>query len=226
MNDAGNSSTIASRISQLRKELNLNKTQFGASISSKERTYGHSVISRYESGGYEPKYDFYEAVERVHGYRKEWISTGELPKKTDDVVEDLNVKYLSRYEKPIYAHVFCGTPASQWSQLEVKSHIITSIKDKSAFGLIADGDSMMPYINPGDIIVCVDKPELIKNRTAVVVVLKSTDEVVCNAKYILLQPEHKSVLLYSNNTKYEPVVYRESEILKIYKVVQIIRNVK
>jgi phage repressor protein C with HTH and peptisase S24 domain len=53
-----------------------------------------------------------------------------------------------------------------------------------AFGLIAKGDSMAPYINPYDVLICVDKPDMIKDRTAVVCVFKSVDTIEANAKLI------------------------------------------
>jgi phage repressor protein C with HTH and peptisase S24 domain len=98
---------------------------------------------------------------------------------------------------------------------------------KSPFVLIAKGESMKPYILPGDKLVCADAPELIKDKSAVVAGFNSLpDSYEANAKLIIRDKKNKMVTLYSINTKFPPVNYRESDINRIYKLVKIIRDVK
>lgn len=86
---------------------------------------------------------------------------------------------------------------------------------------------MTPYINPGDYLICVDKHELIKDGKAVIVVFKGThDNNEVNAKLIKLDKKRSLVTLYSINTKHPPQVYNEDEILHVYKLIRIIREVK
>jgi len=130
---------------------------------------------------------------------------------------------------PVFGNVYCGTPVPQWDINEVKEYITLPdlAKYKYSFGLIAKGDSMTPYINPGDYLVCVDKPELVKDGKAVVVVFKGTvDNNEVNAKLIRLDKKRSLITLYSVNTKYPPMMFNEDEILKIYKLIKIIREVK
>lgn len=130
---------------------------------------------------------------------------------------------------PIYGNVWCGSPAPQWDVGEVKHYIELPdlMKYKYSFGVIAKGDSMIPYINPNDYLICVDKQELIKDGKAVIVVFKGThDNNEVNAKLIKIDRERSLVTLYSVNTKHHPQVYNEEEILKIYKLIRIIREVK
>lgn len=130
---------------------------------------------------------------------------------------------------PIYGNVWCGAPAPQWDVGDVRQYIDLPdmAKYKYSFGVIAKGDSMTPYINPGDYLICVDKNELIKDGKAVIVVFKGThDNNEVNAKLIKLDRERSLITLYSINTKHSPQVYNEDEILKIYKLIKIIRDVK
>ncbi|MBN8571920.1 MAG: LexA family transcriptional regulator [Ignavibacteria bacterium] len=218
---------VGSQIKKIRKEeLNLSLTKLAERLNKEGLKIDHTVISRYETNKFPPSTEFIIYMKKVFGIEPDRISNESVIKEVLEV-KDIDVEpYITKHHKPIYGNVYCGSAASQWPEGKIVKHIFTDIQDKSAFGLIAKGDSMVPYINPYDILICIDKPELIKNRTAVVVVLKSTDTLEANAKYILHKPEDKKILLYSNNTKYEPIEYRESEILKVYKVVQIIRNVK
>lgn len=130
---------------------------------------------------------------------------------------------------PVFGNVYCGSPVPQWDISEVKEYLTLSDlgKYKYLFALIAKGDSMSPYINPGDYLICADKPELIKDGKAVVVVFKGThDHAEVNAKLLRLDHKRSLITLYSVNTKHHPQVYNEEEILKIYKLIRIIREVK
>lgn len=144
-------------------------------------------------------------------------------------VSDKEINYDKIRSVPVFGSVYCGMPAPQWDLSEVKHYIDLPdlSKYKYSFGLIAKGDSMSPYINPGDFLVCVDKAELIKDGKAVVVVFKGTiDNNEVNAKLLRIDKRRSLVTLYSVNTKYPPVTYNEEEILKIYKLIKIIREVK
>ncbi len=89
----------------------------------------------------------------------------------------------------------------------------------------AAGDSMSPYINKGDTLICADVPfDSIKDRTAVVAAFKAPAEMYeANAKLMVRDKEH--LILYSVNTKYEPIRVSLSSVIKVYKLVKIIRDV-
>lgn len=129
---------------------------------------------------------------------------------------------------PILGFADCGLPAAQWIDVAEKYVDVADVKQyKTPFILIAKGDSMAPYILPGDKLVCADAPALIKDKTAVVVGFNTLPgSYEANAKLILRDRKKKIVTLYSVNTKYPPVNYSEDEVNKIYKLVKIIRDVK
>lgn len=132
------------------------------------------------------------------------------------------VKFL-----PIVGQVACGEPAITYYEsgnkfLEVGdvSHLATP------FILLTKGDSMSPYINPHDKLVCTIPSSKIKDGSAVVVSFKSMpDTYEANAKLIRFLKDEK-ILLYSINTKFPPMIYSQNEIYQIYKVVKIIRDVR
>ena len=221
--------TEASRISQMIKELGFsNPNQFAIDLRKRGSTIAQASISRFVNGKNKPKVDFYDFVEREYGYSGKWLRSGEGEIKTEssEVKEDTPI-YGKSYKAPIYGNIYCGKPVSQWNTEEVKKYVSNDLHDKTAFGLIARGDSMRPYINPFDILICVDAPHLIKNRTAVVVVFNSGPETIeANAKLIKWDKKRKEIMLYSVNTNFEPETFKESDILKIYKVVEIRRKVK
>jgi len=212
---------IQTRLKQLREALGLNKNQLALKLE-----IDNGNLSRYESGKVKPNSEFYERlIEKFAAVNLSWLISGE---------GEMFIQKISSPDKnkirsvPLYSYVYCGSPASQWDNDKVKEYMqLPSLtRYGEAFGLIAKGDSMAPYINPYDVLICVDKPDLIKDRTAVVCVFKSVDTIEANAKLIKRNKKEGTVILYSINTKYEPEVYDEDEILKIYKVVRIIRDVK
>lgn len=212
---------IQTRLKQLREALGLNKNQLAVKLG-----IDNGNLSRYESGKVKPNSEFYERlVDKFGAVNLSWLISGEGEMFIQKITAPEKAKIRSI---PLFAYVYCGSPASQWDTDKVKEYMQLPALTKygEAFGLIAKGDSMAPYINPYDVLICVDKPDLIKDRTAVVCVFKSVDTIEANAKLIKRDKKAGSVMLYSINTKYEPEIYDEDEILKIYKVVRIIRDVK
>jgi len=212
---------ITTRLKQLRDALGLNKNQLAVKLG-----IDNGNISRYESGKVKPNSDFYELlIKKFDNINLTWLISGEGEMFLQKTVMPDKAKIRS---VPIFSHVYAGSPASQWDMDKAKEYLqLPSLtKYKEAFGLIVKGDSMSPYINQGDVLICVDKADLIKDGSAVVCVFKSVDAIEANAKLIKINKKEGTVILYSINTKHEPLVYSEDQILKIYKVIKIIRDVK
>jgi hypothetical protein len=74
--------------------------------------------------------------------------------------------------------------------------------------------------------LCTDEPQKLKNGRAVIVNFKTIPETYSsNAKLINFLDDDR-IMLYSINTKFPPVIYKKSDIYRIYKVVRIIRDVR
>lgn len=128
---------------------------------------------------------------------------------------------------PQLGYADCGKPASTWYDSGNKYFDAGDVSGLTTpFILNARGDSMRPYIVPGDKLLCADiEFSKIKDRTAVVCLYKgSPDTTEANAKLILKRNDH--VILYSVNTMYPPEEVYEDDIIKIFKLVRIIREVK
>lgn len=129
---------------------------------------------------------------------------------------------------PVLGYAECGSSSATWLDSASKVMDLTDVSVLvNPFILTAKGDSMRPYINPGDKLLCSEHTEKIKDNTAVVAVFKSMpDSFEANAKLIMWDRRNKLITLYSINTKYPPTNHHENEFVKIYKVNRIIRDVK
>jgi hypothetical protein len=139
-----------------------------------------------------------------------------------------DTKIVKFRKVPLLGYAECGSSTAAWPDNASK---VVEMSDVSVlvnpFILIAKGDSMRPYINPGDKLLCSEHQQKIKDNTAVVAVFKSMpDTFEANAKLIMWDRKNKLITLYSINTKYPPTNHHEDEFVKIYKVNRIIREVK
>ena len=115
----------------------------------------------------------------------------------DTVTEDTKSRRVA-----VLGKVECGIPISaQISSTYDLEHILIDnvSRYKDPFILIAEGESMAPFINPKDYILCIDDASKIKNKATVVVSFKTeSDNYEANAKqYFELDESH--VMLYSIN---------------------------
>lgn len=152
-----------------------------------------------------------------------WLLNGEGEMMKKNVIKSTKTKLI-----PILAEVECGVPIyNQITQEDLKYEELSDVNHfVNPFIAVARGDSMRPYINPGDRLLCSDEPHKIKNGRAVVVNFKTIPETYSsNAKLINILEDGR-IMLYSINTKFPPTVHRESDIFRIYKVVRIIREVR
>ncbi|MBX7047240.1 MAG: XRE family transcriptional regulator [Ignavibacteria bacterium] len=195
-----------------------------------ERLTGISneLISRWRRGKGNPTLDKLELLKKYFGEKYTWLLTGE--ESAEGRITEADVKYISGKVKnvPVVGSVPCGIPVANW---EVERDKLLKIADighlHNPFVLIAKGDSMSPYINNKDMLLCADIPEKVKKNGGAVVVSFNAepDTTAANAKLIKWNTEKKEIMLYSINTKYQPEVYALKDVYKIYKVVRIIREV-
>ena len=157
-----------------------------------------------------------------------WLLTGK-----GEMIAELKAFKPRTKPVPVIGEVECGIPIqTQMVSDEVKHMDMFDVSGMTRpFIVIAKGESMSPYINHGDLLLCAeeaDKP--IKNGKAVVVNYKSTPEsYIANAKLIKFNNKRNmddGIVLYSVNTKYQPTTHFKTEIFKIYPVVRVIREVR
>jgi SOS-response transcriptional repressor LexA len=180
-------------------------------------------LSKIKRGLSDWSIDQLEKIKNIHGISVDSMFGVEHKPRLDS--EGRPVKF---HKVPMLGYAECGSPAATWLDNAVK---IVEMTDTGSllnpFMLVAKGDSMKPYINPGDKLLCSEHTEKVKDNTAVVAVFKSMpDTFEANAKLINWDRRNKLITLYSINTKYPPTNHSESEFVKIYKVNRIIRDVK
>ncbi len=196
-----------------------------------ERLSGMSneLIGLWRRGKGNPTLEKLEPLRKVLKEKFIYVVTG-IKDTIEETASDRDVKYTATKIKtvPIVGSVPCGLPVTSWDIDDNKTLKLTDVGHlHEAFILTAKGDSMSPFINNKDLLLCADLPERIKrNGTAVVVSFNSDPETFnANAKLIKWNGRAKEIMLYSINTKYPPEVYPLKEVFKIYKVVRIIRDV-
>jgi repressor LexA len=222
---------ITSRINSLKKERNITNYRL-----SKLTGIPEGSISKSTRGLGEWKAEHLHKIAGVFKVSLEWLirgepSTGVKESRTftreglDTYTQRVLDKKLRKV--PILGYAECGQPIPQTVEPGTKFLEIANISQfSSPFILVAKGDSMQPYINPGDKLLAADMPSLIKPMRAVIVAFKSgAEQYEANAKLIKFDKGGK-IILYSVNTKYPPTIHDENDIYKIYKLMTIIREVK
>jgi transcriptional regulator with XRE-family HTH domain len=182
--------------------------------------FSRGTLSEWLSGKYDPKPTKLMHIAQILG-----IEIDELFR--DPYAGDIIKPKPKEQLVPIVGFADCGNPAETWLQGGNKFFDAGDIKGlHTPFILTARGDSMRPYINPYDKLLCSFIPfERVKDKTAVVVAYKSPPETAeANAKLIIKKDKH--CILYSVNTIFPPVEIPYNEIARVYKLVRIIREVK
>jgi repressor LexA len=155
----------------------------------------------------------------------DWLMKGD--KVESELRKELKEAGKRCKQVPVLGIAECGKPATTWLDPGNKFIDMTDVAHLTTpFVLIAKGDSMIPYINLGDKLLCADEPERVKSGTAVVVTFNSPPETYeANAKLVKFE-KSGDITLYSVNTKYPPTTHKESEIQKLFKLIRIVRDVK
>jgi len=203
-------------------------TQFANAVSSTKAEFAGIIemspqmLHKYLNGERLPLPEILNKINKA-GCNLNWLLNGEGEMM---VIKQESIKKTKRI--PVLGEVECGVPVyTQMNGDSLKYYELSDISHYlNPFIAIARGDSMAPYINPGDLLLCVDDPAKIKDGRAVVVNFKTIpDSYMSNAKLIRFMGNDK-IMLYSINTKFPPTVHKKSDIYKIYKVVKIIREVR
>jgi repressor LexA len=213
-------SSISNRIKQLLENRGITAYRLCKDLDIDDSTYSRSIrtANTWKTAHLVKIADYFKVG-------LDWLVKGETFSK--EVQRELKEVTHKVKAVPVLGIAECGKPAAQWHELAPKTVELTDAAHLSSpFILIARGESMRPYINPGDKLLCSDIPERIKNGTAVVVSFYSPpDTYEANAKLIKFEKDG-IITLYSVNTQFPPTIHKDTDIQKIFKLVRIIRDVK
>jgi transcriptional regulator with XRE-family HTH domain len=179
------------------------------------------MLQKYLSGERLPLPGLLDKLNKL-GCNINWLINGEGEMIYSKGLPNKKIKTI-----PIIGEVECGIPVQNQINADLKYLDVSDVAHlTNPFIAIARGESMRPYINPGDYLLCADEPAKIKDGRAVLVNFRSVPESYStNAKLIKFLDDER-IMLYSINTKFPPTIHKKRDIYRIYKVVRIIREVK
>ena len=158
-------------------------------------------LSQYKNGVYVPKADAICAIARALGVSEAYLlGTTDIPEARSG----------GKYKVlPVVGQIACGYPV--FASEEDGGTVYTDADTDADFCLIAKGDSMKDArINSGDT-VFIKKAEAVNNGEIAAIIIN--DE--ATLKRVYYYPESSKLMLISENSNYEPMVYSGDELEKI-----------
>ena len=213
---------IARRIAQIQERFGLNGAQFAETLGTSP-----SYVSDMKVRQSKPSLEVLERLAQEFHVDLEWLLTGEGDMVRFDGHGGAGRERISYL--PLVGEVPCGVAVSAFTDDRQAERIAVPgvANDRGAFVLIARGDSMTPRIEPGDKLVC-SEAELreVKDGDIVVVSFHAGIGVSeTNCKVIRFY-DRTRVVLQPLNPDYDAQEFSLKEIFKIYKVRQLIREVR
>lgn len=158
-------------------------------------------LSQYKNGVYVPKADAICAIARALGVSEAYLlGTTDIPEARSG----------GKYKVlPVVGQIACGYPV--FANEEDGGTVYTDADTDADFCLIAKGDSMKDArINSGDT-VFIKKAETVNNGEIAAIIIN--DE--ATLKRVYYYPESSKLMLISENSNYEPMVYSGDELEKV-----------
>ncbi len=197
-------STLASRISSRRKELDMTQEELAKKLGYKTK----STICRIESGDNDIPLNrvdaFADALQVSRAYIMGWEGEDSniVPLHSD--IKD--IKDIKRYRTELLGDVACGVPIT--ANAEYETYIETDFDPKADHCVRAKGDSMIgARIYDGDIVFIKDC-NMVDNGDIAVVIIDG--EVTLKRFYYYR--EENVVKLIAENPNYAPLVYSGEEL--------------
>lgn len=212
---------IAERIRLARENKGYDQITLARKIDVASRT-----VQRWEGGSQVPDSNYLIKLAKYTNVRPEWLLTGDgemhhplQPKgKVIPFNEDALLRKVTMVDLPLLSTVPAGKTAAIFHPEYVEKYItVDNIKDPRAFALIVKGRSMSPMIEDGDIVVVSPQQEV---RSGDICVIRVNDEDVL--KKIKIDDEF--VHLIPINTSFEPISVRKRDVMFLWKVVRVIKN--
>jgi len=126
---------------------------------------------------------------------------------------------------PVVAKVTASFPYP-WTKDPVEDHIPVFINSPAVAGLIVEGDSMLPEIKPGDVVLVAGKE--IESRTGGFVVAKIKKDNHYEGTVKKLTRKQNQIILSPLNPAYDPLIFpsndHKARKLERFKVIAVHRN--
>lgn len=212
---------ISERIRSARENKELDQATLSRRIQIATRT-----LQRWEKGEQVPDSNYLVRVAKHTGVRPEWLLTGEgemypAPVPKGNIIPlypEQVLREVALVNVPLLSSVPAGRTAAMFHPEFVERYVtVDNLKDKDAFALIVKGNSMSPRIENGDIVVISPHQDV---RTGDICVVRVNDEDVLKKVKI----DEQYVHLIPLNPQFEPVTVRKRDVMFIWKVIRVIKN--
>jgi len=214
-------STLAERIRLARENKEIDQNRLAAKIDVASRT-----LQRWEKGEQVPDSNYLLRLAKHTGVRAEWLLTGEgemrsslhIPTNVIPLHKESILRKVHLINIPLLSSIPAGKTATLFHPEHVERYVtVDNINDKSAFALVVKGKSMSPKIENGDIVVISPQQEV---RSGDICVVRVNDEdVLKKVKF-----DNQYIHLIPLNSSFEPVTVRKRDVMFIWKVVRVIKN--
>ncbi|MDI6766809.1 MAG: XRE family transcriptional regulator [Bacteroidota bacterium] len=213
--------SIGDRIRTARENKQYDQIRLSVKIGIATRT-----LQRWEKGLQVPDSNYLLRLAKYTGVKPEWLLTGDgetypVPQPHGKIIpfnQEISSHRIKLFEIPLLSSVPAGKTAAMFHPDHVERFItVDNIKDSSAFALIVKGKSMSPKIEDGDIVVISPHQDV---RNGDICVIRVNDEDVLKKVKI----DEQYVHLIPLNTNFEPVTVRKRDVMFIWKVVRVIKN--
>ena len=211
---------LAQRIREARLAKGLDQAKLAAKLDIATRT-----LQRWEQDEQVPDSHYLMRLAKATGVAPHWLLTGDGQQYAKTYAEP-NVLPLpvNQYKKlklvslPLLSSVPGGAPKFIFHPDYVEKYItVDDVNDPNAFALEVKGNSMAPRIEDGDIIVV--SPKLEGKSGDICVVRVNDEDTVKRVKM-----ENDFVQLIPLNPEYEPMVIRKRDVVFVWRVVKVIKN--
>lgn len=207
---------LKDRLKELRNEKDLSQEKL-----AKLLFLSQSAIAYYELG---KKFPNHNTLNRLANFFS--VSTDYLLGRTDNrngsnpakVAESWGIYSVGPTVKiPIIGVIRAGEPIfADQNIIGYEDVPATEVKDGEYFYLMVTGDSMIgSRIHSGDKVL-IRKQSHIENNEIAVVLINNEEATLKRVKYI-----DEAVILYSDNPKYQPLLYKTEEVKIIGKAVEV-----
>lgn len=204
---------LGRRIRQLRKEKGITQEELGKLFNLRK-----STISQYESGKSNPDYDTLVKISKYFNCSIDYLLGKSdyrtpLPPNAIPVGKTKSIPILGviRAGEPIYADE---------NIIGYEDVPVNDVKNGEYFFLIVKGDSMIgSRIYPGDKVL-VRRQDYVENNDIAVVIVNGDEATLKRVKYI-----EEAIILYPDNPKYDPMIFKAEEVRIIGKVKKVVFEV-
>lgn len=198
--------TISNRIQYAMDKLDLKQTDL---VSRTGISKG--ALSSYISGRYVPKQNNIYLIAKALNVSEAWLMGADVPMSR-------NVKSKNGITINVLGRVAAGIPINAITEIIDTEEISEEMaKTGEYFGLKIKGDSMEPRIYDGDVVICRQQDDA--ESGDIVIAMVNGDDATCKRliKYA------SSIALVSLNSKYEPMMFTDKEVIE--KPVRVIGKV-